>query len=331
MINDIDAVWAELESKKAADKKDYFKMVCSELLYRVYVGSTGIPSRRYIIFEIPESEKGQFDAFVEPKGFSLILDDAIVKHSGFLSCVMQASSCEDNDVFSVVVSDIIEEISVINDPETYVKSLRSRIEKWREFFRSGEQKRLSDESVVGLIGELTFIHQSLDAGIEYVPDIWNGPIKAAQDFQGKRTAVEIKTVSANALKSVHISSEIQLDDSNFDHLFLTVYRVERNDEKGLMLPDYIEQTADMMTGSRKNRFYAKLICAGYDPQKARDQYIKGYIVRERENYSIENGFPRIIRNILPKGVDEVKYRLDLQACNQYKVDFDKIIETLKEN
>ena len=329
--NELERAWNEIELKQHDNAKHYQRLICSDLLYRIYIGVTGIPARRYIIFEIPKEEKEQFNAFVELRGFSLSLDNTIIKHDGFISCVIQSSSSDDNDVFTVVIADIIEELSFLQDAKQYVSSLRNRIETWRAFFKNNNRKQLSDSAVIGLFGELVFINQAIEAGLSHVVDLWNGPIKASQDFQDNRIAVEIKTVSSNALNYVHISSEMQLDNTNDDHLFLVAYRIERNDANGTKLPDLVEKINCAITDGQKNRFLAKLLCLGYDAQEARSQYGKGYALKESIAYHVGNGFPKVTKSCLPKGVDEVKYRLALQDCKPFEIDFSSIINTLREN
>lgn len=329
--NELERAWSEIESKQVDNAKRYQRLICSDLLYRIYIGSTGIPARRYIIFEIPEGEKEQFDECVELRGFSLSLNNTIVKHEGFISCLIQSSSSDDNDMFTVVIADIIEELSFIQDKRKYVSSLRRRIETWREFFKNINKKQLTDKAVIGLLGELIFINQTIETGLNNVVDLWNGPIKASQDFQGDKIAVEIKTVSSNDLNYAHISSEMQLDNTNYDYLFLVAYRLERNDVNGVKLPDIVEQIARALSDSQRNRFFAKLLCLGYDAQNARSQYGKGYVLKEYLSYQVENEFPKVTKRSLSKGIDEVKYRLALQECKPFEIEFDKIINAMREN
>lgn len=329
--NELERAWGEIESKQVDNAKRYQRLICSDLLYRVYIGATGIPARRYIIFEIPKEEKEQFDAFVDLRGFSLSINNTIIKHEGFVSCVIQSSSSDDNDVFTVVIADIIEELRFLQDSGRYVSTLRQRIETWREFFKNNTRKQLTDSAVIGLFGELVFINQTIEAGLRNVVDLWNGPIKASQDFQDNRIAVEVKTVSSNALNHVHISSEMQLDNTSYDHLFMIVYRIERNDAHGTKLPDLIDQIARVLADSQKNRFLAKLLCLGYDSENARSQYVKAYDLKEYISYHVGDAFPKVTKRSLPKGVDEVKYRLALQECKPFETDFANIINAMREN
>lgn len=330
MNNGLEKIWLDMESKKTDESSEYAKMVYPDLPGRVYIGITGIPSKRYITFEIPEAEKHQFDAFVEPKGFKLMIEDAIIKHAGFVACVMEASSSANNDVFSIVVEDIIEAIRTEDNPNDYVRILRETIEKWREFFKSPAQKVLSDKQIIGLFGELSFLRQAMEAGIDFAPDFWNGPLRAPQDFQGSRTAVEIKAISSFSIKTVHISNEAQLDNSRYDQLFLSVYRIEKNNERGMTLPELVEQTATAMIPARRNRFYAKLTCAGYDREKAGELYTNGYRILENISYSVEDDFPRITKGILPVGISEVEYTLDLQGCRDSRTGFENVLEAIRE-
>ncbi len=330
-IDSLEAEWEKIETAKAEERNNLVRMVCSHLLFRVYIGVAGIPSKRYVIFEIPETEKKQFKAFIEPKGFSLVLDEAVVRHKGYVSCVIQVSLSENNDVFSIVIQDIIDEISACRDSDLYVARLRRRIEKWREFFRNSEQRRLSDEKAIGLFGELMFMKQALEAGIVYIPDLWNGPLRASQDYQSAFVAVEIKTVSSSAFGKVHISSEMQLDGTGYNQLFLNAYRVERNDVSGVKLPDLVEAVAEAMAEEKRNRYYAKLLCLGYDPQKAHEQYDKGYTLRESRTYLVEEGFPRVTPLTLPRGISDVEYELNLQECKPFVTVFENALNALKES
>ena len=52
--NDIEKIWQDIEAKKSSGEKAYQRMICVDMLYRVYIGSVGIPSLRYLSIEIPE-------------------------------------------------------------------------------------------------------------------------------------------------------------------------------------------------------------------------------------------------------------------------------------
>ena len=99
-------------------------MVCVDMLYRVYIGSIGMPSQRYLSIEIPEDCKGEFDSFIAPKGFTFAIEDPAVAHAGYVACVLRAASYDQNDVFTIVAIDILQELRKQSLPGGYIKTLK---------------------------------------------------------------------------------------------------------------------------------------------------------------------------------------------------------------
>lgn len=327
--NDLNTIWIDIDVQKNARDRFLQRMVYVDLLYRAYVGASGIPSKRFLSIEIPEKDTNQFDAFTVPQGFTLSLGEPGVKHAGYATCVLQAASSDQNDVFAVVAQDILDELRKQKEAEKYIETLKRRIEKWREFFKNPARNRLSERMVIGLFGELSFIRELREAGIEIASDLWNGPIKSAQDFQGEQVAIEVKTASSNSLEYVHISSEAQLDEADRNALYLVAYRIERNDATGTTLPELIKQVALMLNEQQRARFTASLTCLGY-AEEDDALYSKRYSLKERKTYKVKDGFPRILRADLPQGVMDISYSLALQACDNFVVEFDEIPQAIKE-
>lgn len=328
MMNDnLDAVWVELETRMSNPKAGAQTMICPEFLYRIYAGVVGIPSKRYLVIEIPDSQKKDFDSFSVPKGISLSIVDPIIKHSGFVACLLEATSADQNDVFTIVAEDILNELSK-KDVDGFVAALKQRIEKWKDFFKNPERRQLSEEVVIGLIGELSLIEDLLEQGITYAADLWNGPLKSAQDFQGDDIALEVKTSCSSQVKTVKISSEIQLDDSGRSHLFLVINRLEHDDAFGRPLPEYVSSIYEKLPTQKKNLFLAKLKCLGYDHETS-EIYTQAYSLKERFVYRVTEGFPRILPSDLKSGVTNVNYRVSLANCEDYLSDLDQVIETIR--
>ena len=327
--DDINAIWIDIERQKNDRKKQLQRLVYIDLLYRAYIGSTGIPSKRFLSMEIPESESKSFDSFSVPMGFTLSIGAPSVKHEGYTACVLQAASADQNDIFTIVAKDILEELQKQGEASLYIDALKRRIEKWRQFFKNPAMHKLSEETVIGLIGELSFILDLHNAGISDVPDFWNGPIKAAQDFQGNSVAMEVKTSASNKLDYVHISSEVQLEYSQVEALFLVVYRVERNDANGITLPVLIDKVETVLNDAQKSRFKANLTCIGYNETDSA-LYKKGYSVKERKIYRVGDAFPHIERSSLPGGVVDVKYKVLLQNCESFEVSIEDLVDDVME-
>lgn len=330
MRNDeLESVWLAVEQESRTAGNSFQRIVYVNLLYRAYIGASGLPSRRYLSLEVPQDKLDQVESFFTPRGFTLSIGEPAVKHVGYVSCILQAASADQNDVFTIVVKDILDELERQKLAENYINALKSRIAKWREFFKSASERKLSAEAEIGLFGELSFIRDMAERGFACVFDFWNGPIKSAQDFQGNKVAIEVKTSSSRELEHVYISSEVQLDKGNYSELFLSIYRVERDDTSGISLPELIDAVASNMAEQQRNRFYALLLCLGYTNDDA-SYYKKKYCIKEQRTFCVEDSFPRITCRDLPKGVGDVHYALYLDSAAPFAADMDAIGCAIKE-
>ena len=157
MMSELDTAWVNLSAENAADGQRYEQLVFTDLLYRVYIGVESVPTVRYLVLEIPESERRHINTFVSPQGFTLFVGDPYVHHEHYVACVLRSSSSDQNDVFTVVAADILEALGKEKDSNKYIVILKHRIEKWRSFFKNPVCRKLPDRTVIGLFGELRFI------------------------------------------------------------------------------------------------------------------------------------------------------------------------------
>ena len=85
----------------------------------------------------------------------------------------------------------------------------------------------------------------------------------------------------------------------------------------------------MLDEQQRARFVANLTCLGYTEDDD-TFYSKKYSLKERQAYKVEDGFPRVIRADLPQGIMDISYRLALQVCDTFSVEFDEISHAIKE-
>lgn len=328
MNNNLDEIWAEIESTKKDDNRFYSRMIYINLLYRVFAGISGIPSKRYLSIEIPQNQINKIESFTMPQGINLSIEEPGIRHEGFHSCMIQASSSEQNDVFTIVATDILNELSKQEEKEKYIEALKNRIEKWRLFFKSVSSNKLSDKAVIGLFGELSVVDILQKQGFISIVNYWNGPIKSAQDFQSEKWSIEVKTVLSSSLETIHISSEVQLDDSNMEALFLIANRIVKCDSDGISLPELINKITLCLSEHQKNQFYAKLLCLGYSEKDAQ-LYKQRFSLKESRIYKVSNGFPRLISGNLPDGVNNTEYSILISRCEPFIVDEEMVYSVLR--
>ena len=150
-------------------------------------------------------------------------------------------------------------------------------------------------------------------------DAWTGPAFSDQDYDFGRIRVEVKmTTSKNPVLA--ITSERQLRDNPDTTLYLILYTADTSRGAGLSLPDLVVRIRSALSAGRLTELYAdKLTLAGYN---AADEefYMQTYIVNRQRLFRVTDGFPRIQTDDLPSGVRDVAYKIELPACEPYRVD-----------
>ena len=156
---------------------------------------------------------------------------------------------------------------------------------------------------------------------EVLTHAWEGPLGANQDFLFGTVAVEVKASTGNETDSVRISNIRQLDDTGLGQLFLHHAAYDFRDGSGRTLPMLVRRLRHCLSASAGALviFEERLLAAGYvEPSpSAFDRY--GFTTRFRRCFRVATGFPRLLELLLPRGVFNVCYILDLAACAAFEV------------
>ena len=327
--NDLVSAWKQVELEVISKSQLSIRLVAPELLYRTYVGLIPMPARKFVIFEIPEKNATRYQAFDKNEGFEILIRSTGQEKEGFISCIIQARSSDQNDVFSIVCEDILSVLEPCKNDEDYITTLEGRLNKWKDFFKNKSSKILTETAQLGLFGELWLIDTLLNVGFINASEIWNGPIHSAQDFQWGSLAIEMKATKSNFIKSVPINSADQLSNKDYERLYLGVVRFSRADSDGMALHDLIETIERKLDSSAQKRFKAKLQCLGYD-EALREEYVNRFKFEEARFYDVCNDFPRLVRSELPKGVSHIKYDINLDYCEDYQISIDDFLFSIKD-
>lgn len=180
--------------------------------------------------------------------------------------------------------------------------------------------RISEESQVGLIGELLLLRSLLDAHDEYtVLDWWLGPLAEERDFAFSSFDAEVKTTLSEARRHV-IHGVGQLEPSPGRALWLVSLQITRagGDPAGFSLPSLIGELRDQLCGTR-DRFNGHLAREGWDDDDA-VMYRTKYVRRSSPvAYLVDDDFPAVtserLRSTVPHAnlVSDVSYRVDLSG------------------
>lgn len=229
---------------------------------------------------------------------------------------------KDLDLFAGFCRTLASVLEHAGDSAASLAVVLRHIQRWKAFMAGKAGPRLTPEEVRGLFAELTFLLEVIDkyGGQETAVRSWKGPERSHQDFIYGNSAVEIKSLVGVERSAVHISSEDQLDSPQ-SRLFLRIYKLsELPDAPGAMsLNDLVERISTRLTDSeaiehwgRNLNEYRYAPLPDYNCPKFAVSGVRTFIVRE--------GFPRLIRSVLPAGVVKVGYEIKLEAISAFECD-----------
>lgn len=199
--------------------------------------------------------------------------------------------------------------------------LKATLKRCSNFFRK-EVEHFGRVQAIGLLGELVFLQRYVIplVGWENALSSWKGPTGAPQDFCVLDTTVEIKSTESASKQSIHISNAEQLA-TGFSRGYLCVVGLSSGcDLSGDTLTlnsmvQKLKQDFECESGGAEI-FLALLDMVGYDASSSESE--KNYKILGIDFYELREGFPRILPNMLPFGIYNIQYTIDLNMCESFK-------------
>lgn len=228
------------------------------------------------------------------------------------------------DVFFALADDIMRHIGPIREEGRAAAAFIGRLVRWQRFLERARQDGLSPEEQRGLFGELVFLHQHALATVPpaEAAGAWTGPVQSAKDFQfANGCAAEVKTTASRHAETVEISSERQLDESEYGVLLLFHLAVEPVRGAGTTLPVQVAHVKQALSADAvaSALFEDKLLDAGYfDAHQPRYADV-GYLQHGQAFYHVRDAFPRLIPANLPAGVNDTRYKISITGCEAYRL------------
>lgn len=299
----------EIEKKlKAINGNSNYIRVSDNHPLELYIGKNedGKPTLRYNgVFNFVKIN-GSRD--IEIKQFEI--DN---KNSILFSCTSNNSI----DTFVYFCISIISETQKCNNNDDGYKEILKCYNMWKKMF-SNNTKILSENEILGLIGELTFLKDVAfkKYGFEKALKGWSGPEPTHKDFSFDNEWFELKAIN-DSRKTVKISSLEQLDSKTQGYLI--VYRFEKMSESfhGVKLNDLIKVIYEMLDEEYlKDLFLDKMKLIGYFPNQDYDKSV--YNLISCEKYTVNDDFPRLKSCNLPNEISNVQYELILSMIRKFK-------------
>lgn len=271
-------------------------------------------------FYFPAEEK-EIEGIPQCKG--LIISKAMLLEYSRTDyyCQIAQNATDDSDIYEVIIEDIRKNVGCIQDRKKAVGTVSQLLRKWQQFFAKDRSVLLPPERQQGLYGELLFLSQLIELRGVYAVKCWTGCDYETHDFYVDNNAIEVKTTSVKAPYKMHITSEQQLDDSEVPgNLFVDFTALVKSTNIGETLPEMVKGLRDSLvdTPSMQQLFEKKLEAYGYF-DGLEDKYTTCYRIREGHTYRIKDGFPRLIPQMLAKGVSKCTYDVLIDDCTSYEV------------
>jgi putative PD-(D/E)XK family protein DUF4420 len=300
--------------------------------YRLQLIQTGPDLRVYaavsedglmpgIFVEVPKRVRPRDLSRITTRTFEAVTADFSGLPQDRCAISIQLKDLAFEDLFSVMGEEIIQVLRRETTPESACRGLVRCIDRWRRFVEKG-RRRLSDEAIRGLIGELVLLMRCVGSfGALSAIQSWSGPTGALRDFELPNYSVEVKTFQSDTGASVRINDPEQLDISNARPVYLAAVKLSQVQSSGMTLPEYVQRVEVLLEidSEAKELLQDRLADYGYLSSQA-NLYTERYLAGPVWLYQVEESFPRIRSTDVPSGVENVQFSIALRALDYFRVD-----------
>ncbi|MDN7915346.1 PD-(D/E)XK motif protein [Burkholderia cepacia] len=236
--------------------------------------------------------------------------------------VLSLEDAARRDLFTTICADVTATAAHADRPNARNQFL-ARLDAWRQFLRD-RREGLSRSDTIGLIGELIVLEQLI--GHPRGLAVWDSPNDGLHDFLASGHALEVKA-SLGPAPTITISRLDQLDTSGLARLdLLHVRLVELAD--GRSLADVIDAVATSLPDDTSRRsFENALLRRGLMPDDDVARIAPRFQFRSVDAYTVTDGFPRLIRTILPAAITDATYSLDLRSLAAFSTDTANVLDS----
>ena len=244
-------------------------------------------------------------------------------HREFL--VFRLTEVEHRDIFYRFCIDIVDAAGTAESAQEALDICIVRTWRWHRLLKGGRDGRLTAEEQKGLIGELVLLQQHVVPGIGVRKGVrsWVGPFGAQRDFEIGTVGVESKA-RAPLASTLRIASEDQLDSTHASLLFLHVIEIAEAlaEAAGAVtvthVVDRVRKLIEASDVAVHGDFEERLWAVGYD--RADDYSDRRWVMGSTAFFGVVDGFPRVTPRMLPAGVTQVRYRVALAQCEEFRVE-----------
>ncbi|MCB4800028.1 PD-(D/E)XK motif protein [Neotamlana laminarinivorans] len=233
------------------------------------------------------------------------------------------------DLFDDLILSIYSKINLISKPVQASEEFIKTFYKWALFFEDKKVKKLGEELIQGLFGELfvlsQYLNESNPSNINSILDSWRGLYDAANDFEFDLKNIEVKT-KKESTRFVKISSEYQLEKVLDKDLELVVVSVKLDLIEGKSIHDMLLEIVKQVRENLGDLsiLYQALNQKGLTLENLKQYNNYRFIVTKTESLNAgHDDFPKLSISNIVSEVSNLKYMLRVTQLNQFLIESKK--------
>ena len=261
-------------------------------------------------------------AYPECVGFALSPESVQPGPNGTVRLCLELRDPAYRELFCALGDDVIGVIRTATSDDDCVRFLLGRLNTWLRFVARHGPGLLPEEARVGLFAELRFMSSYLLGRVPASAAVsaWRGPLGESHDFHASALSIEVKASSAIAPSTVFVSNLDQLDYAEGNRLLVNHVSLGPG-LTGLTLPSLVGELRTRIVAedaSARADFDAKLSETGYFDVHAEAYASPAYSVTRERWFEVTQGFPRLTRTMVPRGLLNASYAVSLESWGPFE-------------
>jgi hypothetical protein len=194
---------------------------------------------------------------------------------------------------------------------------------WKELFRSAKNDKLSENRIIGLLGELMFLQYISDNTNpqSIAVETWQGPHGNDEDFSLNGSVYEVKSSKSSQNNLIKINSLRQINSENVPTFLIhQSFSVTVNDgPNSVSLYNIVNDMYSKVKfdHSKLAELEYKLFKSGYIHDVKYTE--PTYALDASSYYLVGPDFPLIYSDLVDPRISRVRYTLDLDRCKEFLV------------
>jgi hypothetical protein len=233
------------------------------------------------------------------------------------------------DLFDDLILSIYSKINLISEPNHASEEFIRMFYKWSLFFEDKRVKKLGEEQIQGLYGELfvlnEYLKKSSQSRINSMLASWKGLYDAANDFEFDLKNIEVKTKKESNL-FVKISSEYQLEKESDKDLELLVVTVKLDLIEGKSIHDMLLEIVKLVRANLGDLsiLFQALNQKGLTVENLKQYNNHRFNVIKTESFDAGNDdFPKLSISNIVNEISNLKYKLRVVKLDEFLIEIKK--------